>query len=92
MLTEDKGLTHVDSQLPEVGVELTRETQASCGAGHDDRNEVVQVAICRCRKPECPEANIIKGFVINAECLVRVFHKLMNREGRVVGLKTLAHK
>ena len=48
---------------------------------------MVQVAICGCRKLECPEANIIKSFVINAECLVRVLHKLMNREGRVVGLK-----
>jgi hypothetical protein len=80
-------LTHVDSQLPKVGVKLTRETQTSCGAGHDNGNKVVKIAIRGCREFQRPEANIVKGFVINAERLVRVLHKLMNGESGIVGLK-----
>ena len=78
--------THVDSQLPEIGVELTRETQASCDSGHDDRDEVVEIAVCRCRELERAEADIVKRLVIDAECLIRVLNELMYGESSVVRL------
>lgn len=37
---------HVDGQLPQVGVELTGETQTGCNAGHDDGHEVVKITVC----------------------------------------------
>ena len=48
---------------------------------------MVEVAVHRCQKLESPEANVVKGFVINTESFIRVFDKLVNGEGGVVGLK-----
>jgi hypothetical protein len=39
--------THVDSQLPQVRVELTREAQASRNTRHDDRDQVIEITISR---------------------------------------------
>jgi len=36
---------HVDSQLPQVRVELTRETKARGDTRHDSGDEVVQIAV-----------------------------------------------
>ena len=36
---------HVDGQLAEIGVELTREAQAGGDTGHDGGDQVVQVAV-----------------------------------------------
>ena len=80
------GLTHVDSQLPEVGVELTGETQASRDTGHDDGNEVVQVTVRGRGELECPEADVVKSLVVDTECLIRVLDELVYGEGSVVRL------
>ena len=79
-------LTHVNSQLPEIGVELTRETQASRDTRHDDRHEVVKITVRGRGELECAEANVVKRLVVNAECLVGVLDQLVNRKGRVVRL------
>jgi len=42
---ETRERNHVDSQLPEIGVELTRESQASSYTRHDCGDEVVQVTV-----------------------------------------------
>ncbi len=39
--------THVDSEFPEIRVELTRETQTRRDTGHDNGDEVVKIAISR---------------------------------------------
>jgi len=69
---------HIDGQLPQIGVELTRETQTGGDTGHDDRHEVVKVAVCRGRQLESTEADIVQSLVINTERLVRVFNELVN--------------
>ena len=79
-------LTHVDSQLSQIRVKLTREPKAGSNTRHDDRNKVVQITISGCRQLECPEADVVKGLVIDAESLIRVFDKLMNGERCVIGL------
>ena len=86
MEDEKRTLTHVNSELPQIRVKLTREPQASCNTGHDDRDKVVKVTVCWCRQLEGPKADVIESFVINAESLVRVLNKLMHGEGGVVGL------
>ena len=78
--------THVDSQLAEIRVKLTGEAQASGDTRHDNRNEVVQVAVGWCRELQCPEANIVQRFVVDTEGLVGVLNELVNRKGRVVRL------
>ena len=48
---------------------------------------MVKIAVCRRRQFECPEADVVQRFVIDAERLVRVLNELVNRERRVVWLK-----
>jgi hypothetical protein len=48
---------------------------------------VVKIAVCWCRQFECPEADIIKGLVINAERFIGIFNQLVNRKGGIVGLE-----
>jgi hypothetical protein len=47
---------------------------------------MVQVAISGGRELECPEADVVKGLVINAESFVRILDQLMDRECGVIGL------
>lgn len=51
---------------------------------------MVEVAVCRCRELEGPEADVIKGFVINTKSLVRVLDELMHRERRIVRLQKVS--
>lgn len=76
----------VDGDLAEVRVELTGEAEAAGDAGHDDRDEVVQVAEGGGGELEGAEANIVKCFVVDAHGLVGVLDELMDGEGGVVGL------
>ena len=79
-------LTHVDSQLPKVRVELAREAQAGGDTRHDDGHVVVKIAICWCGELERPEADVVKRLVIDTEGLIRVLNELINGKGGVVGL------
>jgi hypothetical protein len=47
---------------------------------------MVEIAVCRSRELECPEADIVQSLVINAEGLVGVLNQLVNRERGVVRL------
>lgn len=77
---------HVDSQLSQIRVELTRETKARRDTRHDDGDELIEITICRCVKLECSEANVVQGFVVNAEGLVGVLNELVDGESGVVRL------
>ena len=50
---------------------------------------MVEVTIGGGGELESSEADIVKSFVINAESLVRVLHKLVNGEGGVVRLQRI---
>lgn len=77
---------HVDSQLPEIGVELTRETQAGGDTRHDGGDEVVQVTVGGVVQLEGPHANVVQSLVVNTEGLVRVLNELVDGQGGVVRL------
>lgn len=77
---------HVDGQLPQVRVELTRETQAGGDTGHDGGDEVVQVAVGGVVQLEGPHADVVESLVVDTEGLVRVLNQLVDGEGGVVGL------
>ena len=81
---ETRERNHVDGQLAEIRVELTRETQASGDAGHDGRDEMVQITIGRVVELESPHADVVESLIVNAESLVRVLNELVNGEGGVV--------
>jgi hypothetical protein len=76
----------VDSELSEIGVKLSWESEAASDTGEGSRDEMVKITVGWGGELEGSEADIIKGFVINAHNLIGVFDKLMDREGSVVWL------
>ena len=77
---------HVDGQLAQVSVQLTREAQAGGDTGHGGRDQVVQVTIGGGGEFEGAETDVVKSFVIDTISLISVFNKLMDGEGSIVGL------
>ena len=69
---------HVDSELAQIRVELTREAQAGRHTGHGGANEMVEIAIGGSCELECAEADVVEGLVVNAVGLVGVLNELMN--------------
>ena len=76
---------HIDGQFAEISIQLTWEPEASCNPRHGGRDKMVQVAICGCCQLECAEADVIEGFVVNAEGLISVLNQLVDRESSIVG-------
>lgn len=77
---------HVDGELPQVGVKLAGESQASGYAAQGRADEMIEVTVGRRGQLEGPEADIVERLVVYAIRLVRVLHQLMHRESAVVGL------
>ena len=68
----------VDSELSQVRVELTWESEAAGDTGESSRDEMVKITIGWGGELEGSEADIIKSFVINAHNLIGVFDELMD--------------
>jgi hypothetical protein len=68
----------VDSQLAEIGVELTRESQAASDARHSSGDEVVQVTVGRSSELEGTEADIVESLVINDHDFIGVLDQLVD--------------
>ena len=76
----------VDSQLSEIRVELTWESQAAGDTGEGGRHEMVEITIGWGGELEGSEADIVKSLVINAHDLIGVLDELMDGKGSVVWL------
>merc|ERR1712190_688927 len=74
----------VDSELPEVRVELTWETDGAGDTGHGDRDEMVEITIGWGGELEGSEADIVEGLVIDDLDLIGVLDELMDGEGSVI--------
>merc|ERR1719267_137071 len=83
---EARERNEVDTELAEVGVELTREAEAACDARHAGRAEVVEVTVGRGGELEGTEADVVQGLVVKTHALVGVLDELVDREGGVVRL------
>jgi hypothetical protein len=83
---ETREWNHVDSQLSEIRVELTWESQARGDAGHDGRDQVVKISIGWVRQFEGSHADIVESLVINTEGLIGVLDQLMHGESGIVWL------
>jgi len=77
---------HVDSQLSEIRVKLTRETETGGNTGHDSRHQVVKISVGWVGELEGSRADIVESLVIDAEGLIGVLDQLMNGEGGIVWL------
>ena len=69
---------HVNGKLPEIGVELARESQAGGDAGHSERHQMVKVTVGWVGQLERAEANIVKSFVVDAVRLIGVLDELVD--------------
>merc|ERR1711994_973654 len=69
---------HVDCQLPEISVQLAREPEAGGHTGHGEGHKMVQVTVCGGGQLEGPEANVVKGLVVNAEGFICILYQLVN--------------
>ena len=76
----------VNSELSEVRVELTWESEAAGDTGERSRDKMVKITVGWGGELESSEADIVEGFVINAHNLIGVLDELMDREGGVVWL------
>jgi hypothetical protein len=74
----------VDSELSEIGIELTGESEAASNTGHNGRDEVIQISKGGGGELEGSEADIVEGFVINAHDFISVFDELMDGESAIV--------
>ena len=76
----------VDSQLAEIRVELTRETERAGNTAHNLGDKTVQVTVGGGVQLQSLVANLVQGFVIDTENLISVLNKLVKRQGGVVRL------
>jgi len=61
---------HVDGEFSEVTVQLTWESKADRGTGHDLGYEVVQVSVGRGGELQGSEADVVQGFVVDGKGVV----------------------
>ena len=81
---ESREWDQVNGKLSEIGVELTWESEAAGNTGESSRDEMVKITVGWGGELKGSEADIVKGFVINAVCLIGVFDQLMNRKCGIV--------
>lgn len=77
---------HVDSQLSEIRVELTWESETSGDTGHNGRDQVVEISVRWVGELESSHANFVECLVVDTEGRVGVLNQLMDGEGGVVRL------
>ena len=70
---------HVHCQLPQISVQLSRESEAGCHSRHGGGDEMIEVTVCGCGKFQGTEADVVQCFIINAIALVGVFNELVDR-------------
>merc|ERR1712029_328015 len=76
----------VDSELSQVRVELTWESEAAGDTRKGGRNEMVQISVGWGGQLEGSEADIVEGLVVNAHDIIGVLDELMDGKGGVVWL------
>ena len=68
----------VNSELSEIGVKLTWESEAAGDTGESSRDQMVKITIGWSGELEGSEADIVEGLVINAHDLIGVLDELMD--------------
>ena len=77
---------HVNRQLPEISVQLARESEAGGDTRHGGRHQVVEISVGWGGQLEGTEADIVQSLVVDTVSLVCVLHELVDRQSGVVGL------
>merc|ERR1711894_379295 len=69
---------HVNSQFPEISVQLAGESEAGGHSRHGSGYKMVQISVCGGGQFQGPEADVVKSLVVNAVGLVGVLNELMD--------------
>ena len=69
---------HVDSEFPQVSIELTGEPEAGGDTGHGGADQMVQVSVGGGGEFQGTEADIVESLVVNAVGLVCVLDQLVD--------------
>merc|ERR1711988_533652 len=77
----------VGSELSEIRVELTWESQTAGNTGDGGRDQMVEITVGWGGELEGSEADIVKSFVINDLDFISIFDQLMDRQGSIVWLE-----
>ena len=75
---------HVNSQLAQIGVELTGESETCCHTSHDGRNQIVKISVRGVGDLKGPLVNIVQSLVVDTEGFVGVLNELVKRQSGVV--------
>ena len=75
---ETRKRNHVHSQLPEIRIQLTGESETSCDTGHCEGDKVVQVSVSWVRELQGSEANVVEGLIVNAVGLIGILNELVD--------------
>ena len=78
---------HVDGQLPQVSIELTREPQAGGHTGHGEGDQVVEVNVGGRLELEVPSADVEDSLVVNTEYAVTDLNEMVEGEACVIRLR-----
>jgi hypothetical protein len=76
----------VDGKFPEIRVELTWESEATCDTWDGSWDQMVKITIGWGGELEGSETDIVKSFVINTHDFISVFNQLMDWKSGVVWL------
>ena len=68
---------HVDCKFSEIRVQLAGETETGGDTRHDCRDEVVKISVGGSIEFKRTDADIVQGFVVDTERLVRVLNELL---------------
>ena len=69
---------HVDCKFSQIRVELTGESETGGDARHDCRDKVVKISVGGSIEFKSTNADIVQGFIVDTESLIRVLDKLLH--------------
>ncbi len=76
----------IDLELTHVNVEGAIESQAGSDAGHNLRNQTIQMTVAGTVNVQFVFANIVDRLVVNDKCAVNRFHGIMRGQDGIVRL------
>jgi len=69
---------HVDSEFPQVSIQLSREPEAGGDSRHGEGHQVVEVTVGGGGELQGAEANVVESLIVNAVGLISVLDKLVH--------------
>merc|ERR1740129_2552489 len=69
---EAREWNEVDSNLPEIAIELSGKAQARGHTTHGCTHEMIQIAVSGCCQLQCPETDVIQCLIVQQKTLIGI--------------------